>query len=122
MLYGINNNGDNGISNSQLNQKDEVSKVTNPIEAADVYEKDSKSLLIDESAFSLEALIRYQKDSDIQRFTKMLVSSLKEGSKDELTKEMDELFSQGVLDPFSLDDVSLLSENEQLLQDLGLKF
>lgn len=122
MVYEINNSGDNNILNSQLARQSEVGKVTNPIEYTKISSEEARSLLVDESSYSLESLVRYQKDCDIQRFTKMLNASMKEDDEAEFGLRMDNLFASGVVDPFSVDDVTSLLDNEQLLADLGLKF
>lgn len=118
MLYGINNNGDNLLSR-QLMGSDDISKVvTNPIEGMSPFNKiDNSAYLIDESAISRDAYYLYQRECDVNNFTKLSMSNPEDTSHNEL---MQNLFSKGVIDPFAGDNVDTLVTNEKFLSDLKL--
>lgn len=110
----------NGINlNNELNNKDSMAiggVVTNPIN--NPYRNLDRSLLIDESAISDQAYKLYQKEQDIKHFTSIAMSNPDDNSHDEIISA---LFNSGkAIDPFSDDTISSLSENQNLLADLGL--
>lgn len=114
MLNGIDNK--DGILNSQLDRQSEVSKLaTNPIKNA--YANTNKSMFIDETAISSEAVNLYEKEQDVKKFTNLAMSDPDDLSHEQI---IDNLFSKGVTDPFSDDVFSQLSNNQKLLDDLSL--
>lgn len=118
MLHGINNNGDNNILNTQISGQDELNKVvTNPIQGVNPRSAMNKAYLIDESAISKEAFYLYQREIDIQQFTKLAMSNPDDTSH---VGMVNNLFANGVIDPFCSDNVNQLVTNKQFLQDLDL--
>lgn len=90
------------------------SVVTNPIN--NPYKNNDKSLLIDETAVSDEALKLYQRDQDIQNFNKLAMSDPNDLSHEEIISG---LFSKGVSDPLSDESIGTLAGNQKLLDDLS---
>lgn len=78
-------------------------------------EKNKSSFL---KNLSFNALNLYERKSDIKNFTRLVMSN---PENDSHNKIVDELFSNGVKDPFNEDSLFALSENERFLKDLGLK-
>ncbi len=108
MLNGINLN----------NNKDAMSigsVVTNPI--SNPYKNYDRSLLIDESAISQQAVNLYQKEQDIKQFTSLAMSNPEDLSHEEIISS---LFQKGVVDPFSDEAIEALTNNEKLLRDIAL--
>lgn len=115
MLNGVNNNNE-GILNSQLDRQTEVSSVvTNPLK--NPYQNTDKSLLIDETAISGQAIKLYQKEQDIKQFTNLAMSNPEDLSHEDIIAN---LFDKGVVDPFSDDVFGELSQNQKLWNDLAL--
>lgn len=114
MLNGINNN--DLLLNTQVDKQNEIGAVTtNPIK--NPYLNVDKSLLIDESAISSEAVNLYEKEQDVKKFTNLAMSDPTDLSHEEIIAN---LFSKGVLDPLADDVIARLSENENLLNDVSL--
>lgn len=113
MLNSVNND----LNSGSLDNKISVSGVvTNPIN--NPYKNMDKSLLIDETAISDEAVNLYQKEQDINQFNKLAMSNPDDLSHDQIIAG---LFSEGgVSDPLSDEMAGVLSRNEKLLEDLGL--
>lgn len=88
----------------------QTSVATNPLE---VDFDDRKNLFLNKMTHS--ALDMYERQCDIKNFSKLVLSN---PENDSHSKIMDELFSNGVKDPF--DDLSQLSDNKRFLRDLGL--
>lgn len=113
MLDRINLNDE--LSNSQLNSQMGVSGVaTNPIN--NPYKNIDRSLLIDETAISDEAVNLYQKEQDVKQFTSLAMSDPDNLSHEEIIAN---LFSNGVSDPFSDESIQELAGNQKLLDDLS---
>ncbi len=114
MLNGVNLSED--INNSKLNsQLGGVSGVvTNPIN--NPYKNLDKSLLIDETAISKEAINLYQKEQDIQRFSALVMSDPEDMSHEQIVSG---LFEKGVKDIFSDETIEELSQNNKLLEDIS---
>lgn len=113
MLNGVNNK--EGILNSQLDKQTEVSSVvTNPLKSP--YQNLDKSLLIDETAISNQAINLYQKEQDIKQFANLAMSDPEDMSHEEILAN---LFDKGVVDPFSDDVFGALSQNQKLWNDLA---
>ena len=114
MLNGVKLNDE--LNNSQLNGQLGVSGVvTNPIN--NPYKNVDKSLFIDETAISDEAVNLYQKEQDIKGFNALAMSNPEDLSHEEIIAN---LFSCGVSDPFSEEAAVALSSNKNLLNDLAL--
>lgn len=112
MLNGVNNE----LNSSSLDNKISVNGVvTNPIN--NPYKNIDRSLLIDETAISNEAVSMYQKEQDINQFNKLAMSDPEDLSHDEIISG---LFTNGVSDPLSDEMAEELSVNPKLLEDLGL--
>lgn len=114
MLNGIKNEG---ILNSQTDKQNEVSKLTtNPIKN-NPYSNADKSLLIDETAISTEAVKLYEREQDVKKFTNLALSDADDLSHEEIIAN---LFNKGCTDPFSDEVLGQLSINQNLLDDLAL--
>lgn len=72
---------------------------------------------VDRSEISANAIELFQKDCDINKFTKIAMSDKEDFSH---LERMAELFSQGVIDVFEDDVLSSLSTNPKLWDDLDL--
>ena len=114
MLNGINYNEE--LNNSQLDKQLGVHGVTtNPIN--NPYKNIDKSLLIDETAISNEAINLYQKEQDVKQFNNLALSDPQDLSHEEIISN---LFQKG--DPFSDEVLQELSGNQKLLNDLSVEF
>ena len=132
MLNGINNENNNlnnlNLLNTQLTEQTEATGATNPIEGSKVnpYEKD-KNYLVDETIISNDAMRKYmeeiiakqnqelEKQNDIKNFTNL-------GMNTEVDMDrMNELFKNGVEDPFERFDTDKLVDNEKFLTDLNVQ-
>lgn len=114
MLNGVNHNDE--LNNSQLNNQIGVSGVvTNPIN--NPYKNIDKSLLIDETAISNEAVNLYQKEQDVKQFSALAMSNPEDLSHEEIISN---LFNSGnVSDLFSDDVLGGLATNQNLMNDLS---
>lgn len=113
MLNGINLNEE--LKNTTDSQIGVSSVVTNPIN--NPYKNIDKSLLIDETAISDEAVNLYQKEQDVKGFNSLAMSDPEDLSHEEIIAG---LFNKGVCDPFSDEAVEELTTNKILLEDLSL--
>lgn len=114
MVNGINHNDE--LNNTKLNEQIGVNGIaTNPIN--NPYKNIDKSLLIDETAISDEAVNLYQKEQDIKQFNALAMSNPEDLSHEEI---IDSLFNSGVSDPLSEEALEGLSNNQKLLDDLDL--
>lgn len=114
MLNGVNVN--NELSGSSLDSRISVNGVTtNPIN--NPYKNIDRSLLIDETAISDEAVNMYQKEQDVNQFNALAMSNPEDLSHEEIIAG---LFNSGVSDPLSEEMAGELSDNQRLLEDLGL--
>ena len=131
MLNGINNENNNlnnlNLLNTQLTEQTEATGATNPIEGSKVnpYEKD-KNYLVDETIISNDAMRKYmeeiiakqnqelEKQNDIKNFTNLVMNTEVDMDR------MNELFKNGVEDPFERFDTDKLVNNEKLLTDLNV--
>lgn len=112
MVNGINLNDE--LNNAKLNEQIGVSGVvTNPIN--NPYKNIDRSLLIDETAISDEAVNLYEKEQDIKQFNTLAMSDPEDLSHEEIIAN---LFGSGVSDPLSDQAVEGLSSNQKLLEDL----
>ncbi len=78
----------------------------------------SQGLYIDKTDISDTALKLYERDNDIKKFTQIAISDMDNNSHIDL---MNDLFAQGVSDPFDDKIISELSANPDLWGDLGLE-
>lgn len=116
MLNGINYTDE--LNNSQLDKQLGVNGVTtNPIK--NPYKNIDKSLLIDETAISHEAINLYQKEQDVSKFNNIALSDPQDLSHEQIISD---LFQKGITDPFSDEVLTELSNNEKLLGDLSVEF
>lgn len=114
MLDKINVNEE--LNNSKLSEQIGVSGVvTNPIN--NPYKNIDRSLLIDETAISNEAVNLYQKEQDVKQFNSLAMSDPENLSHEEIVAN---LFNKGISDPLSEDSVGALSSNQKLWEDLEL--
>lgn len=112
MLNSVNND----LNSSSLDNKISVgSVVTNPIN--NPYKNIDRSLLIDETAISDDAVNMYQKEQDVNQFNKLAMSDPEDLSHNDIIAG---LFSNGASDPLSEEMAGELAGNEKLLGDLGL--
>ena len=70
---------------------------------------------VDKTEISSDAMKLFQKDLDIKNFTKLILDS-----KDDISylEKMNELFKDGVVDPYEEDILSELASNPKLLNDI----
>ena len=123
MINGINNNDNNELINARLNGQNGVGNVvTNPIGNTNPYVKEAKYNFNDISAISNDAYYLYQRDKDIQQFNELALSGMDDKS---YVKDVENLFAQGVIDPFVLDmakDIEeladYLSTDKNFLEDI----
>ncbi len=87
--------------------------MSSPMEA--MQEQAKKTFL---KRLSKHALNLYERKTDINNFTKLVLSDPENKSHEDI---VDKLFNKGVVDPFSEDAIFNLSDNERFLRDLGLK-
>ena len=66
---------------------------------------------------SKQALDLYERKTDIKNFSKLVLSDPENLSHNEMVEE---LFEEGVADPFVDDKLEMLANNEKFLRDLGL--
>ena len=127
MLNGINNENNNlnnlNLLNTQLTEQTEATGATNPIEGSKVnpYEKD-KNYLVDETIISNDAMRKYmeeiiakqnqelEKQNDIKNFTNLVMNTEVDMDR------MNELFKNGVEDPFERFDTDKLVNNERRIK------
>ena len=109
MLNGINNNDSNELINARQNGQSGVgSVVTNPIGNNNPYNKEAKYNFVDVSSISTDAYYLYQREQDVQSFTKLVMAGMDDTSYND---RVEELFANGVTDPFLVDDTDLLADD-----------
>lgn len=64
-----------------------------------------------------KAVKLYEKECDIKNFSKLVLSNPEDTSHNELVNN---LFDDGVTDPFVDEKLSMLADNKRFLKDLGL--
>lgn len=113
MVNGVNLNDE--LNNAKLKEQIGINGVvTNPIN--NPYKNIDRSLLIDETAISDEAVTLYQKELDVKQFNNLAISDPDDLSHEEI---LSNLFNKGVVDPFSDEAVESLTNNSKLLNDLS---
>ena len=120
MLNGINDN--NELINARLNGQTGIGNVvTNPIGNNNPYTKDAKYNFIDVGDISKDAYYLYQREKDVKQFTQLAMSGMEDKSYND---RVEELFSQGVTDPFLVDNTELLARdlmlNEEFVKDIEI--
>ncbi len=75
----------------------------------------SKNPYVDKTEISSNAMKLFQRDLDINKFTKIATSDKEDLS---YLSKMQELFKDGVVDPFEDDVIESLASNQKLLDDL----
>lgn len=120
MINGINNNDNNELINTRLNGQNGVGGVvTNPISNNNPYVKEAKYNFVDISSISTDAYYLYQREQDINHFTKIALAGMDDTS---YNTRVEELFNNGVADPFAVDNTKQLAEdlleNEDFLKDI----
>ena len=115
MVNGLNIN-DEINNNSQLDSQLGVNSVSS-ISTKKAYTSTDKNFLVDEASISDEAFSLYQKDQDIQKFTKLATSDPNDNSAETLVSR---LLGKGVCDPYSEDALQNLAGSSKLKEDLGL--
>lgn len=96
-------------------QNDETAHylVSSPIECANIEDKN-----FDLKKLSKHALDLYERKTDINNFSKLVLSEPENKSHEKI---VDKLFSEHkIIDPFEENILFELSENEKFLDDLGL--
>ena len=66
---------------------------------------------------SEKALELYERKSDINKFTSLVLSDSENTSHEDI---MQDLFNKGVVDPFEDEKLAELADNKRFLRDLGL--
>ena len=123
MIIKENNWGDWGIMFNNINDNNllQFNKTSNVINLANVrttLQKNgyNKNPYVDKTEISANAMQLFQKDLDIKKFTKIASENPEDLS---YMEKMQELFSNGVVDPFEEDVLSELVTNSKLWDDLN---
>lgn len=124
MIMEENNRGDwgfmfNNINDNNLLQFNNAGNVINLANVRSTLQKNgynTKNPYIDKTEISASAMQLFQRDLDIKKFAKIASEN-----PDDLSylEKMQELFSNGVVDPFEEDAVSNLVTNSKLWDDLN---
>ena len=113
MFNNINENNRDFLYNSQMN----TNNVVNIANLRSAYNKNeaSKNPYVDKTEISSNAMKLFQRDLDINKFTKLAISNPEDKS---YINQVQELFAKGVVDVYEDDVMSELAENEKLWKDL----
>ena len=119
-----NNRGDwgimfNNINDNNLLQFNNSSNVINLANARSALQKNgyaSKNPYVDKTEISANAMELFQKDLDIKKFTKIAIENPEDIS---YLEQMQELFAEGIVDPFEKEVLSELVTNSKLWDDLN---
>ncbi len=117
MLNNINDNNKDNLLHSPLSDTlgtNSVRFINRNAYSSSPY---SQSLYIDQTNISDAAMKLYERDNDIKKFTQIALSDMNDNSHIEL---MEQLFAEGVSDPFDEKTISELSANKDLWDDIGL--
>ena len=114
-------NNINNENNGYLFNNSQLSNASNIINLASVRANLQKAgysnnPYVDKTDISANALELFQKDLDIKKFTKI---ALEDDSNSHMDK-MQELFKDGIVDPFETDVLKELASNKKLWDDLSL--
>ena len=122
MIMKENNWGDwgimfNNINDNNLLQFDSASKIIELANVRSSLQKSgyNKNPYVDKTEISANAMQLFQKDLDIRKFAKIAAQNPEDIS---YLEQMQELFSDGVVDPFEDDVLSELVTNSKLWDDL----
>lgn len=117
MFNNINNNN-NGLlyNNSQLGNANNVINLAS-IRANLQKNEYTSNPYVDKTEISSSAMELFQRDMDINKFTKIATSDKEDTSHIERVKE---LFNEGVVDVFEDDVLSSLVTNQKLWDDLNI--
>ena len=117
MFNNINNENNDLLYNSQLENKGNVINLAairaNAYKAANAT---NNNAYVDRSEISANAIELFQRDCDIAKFNKIALSDMNDFSH---LEQMNEIFSQGVIDVFEDDIISQLATNSKLWDDLN---
>ena len=114
MLYGI-NSGNNDITNGLIGKDSSIEQLTNA-KRGYATSPFKNTHFIDESQISDKALSLYQRELDIKKFASLALSNEDDNSHLDL---IEELFNKkGVKSPFTDDFLSMLTDNQKLLEDI----
>lgn len=108
----------NGIYNDNINNyinRDSGIKHVSDAQRKYTTSPFNNSHLIDETNISNEAINLYEKEQDIKRFASLVIS---DESDDSHVNIMEQLFSDGVVSPFTDDDLESLLDNQKFLDDI----
>ncbi len=90
-------------------------RASNAINPIDSDFDNRKNLFLNK--LSREALNIYERSHDIKNFSKLVLSDPENTSHNEI---VDQLFSDGIIDPLEDEKLMQLSDNRRFLRDLGL--
>ena len=109
----------NNINDNNLLQFDSASKVINLANVRSTLHKSSYNAnpYVDKTEISANAMQLFQRDLDIQKFAKIAAENPEDLS---YMEKIEELFSEGVVDPFEENTLSKLVTNSKLWDDLNL--
>ena len=109
----------NNINDNNLLQFNNTSNVINLTNVRSTLQKNgyAKNPYVDKTEISANAMQLFQRDLDIKKFTKIASESPEDIS---YLEKMQELFKDGVVDPFEEDVLSELVTNSKLREDLDL--
>ncbi|MBR1776114.1 hypothetical protein IJ750_03455 [bacterium] len=116
MFNNINDNNRDFLYNSQFNETNNVINIA-AARAAMQREKLAANPYVDKTEISAGAMKLFQRDLDINKFTKLVAEDPNDNSH---LARMKELFDEGVIDVYEDDVLSSLVTNSKLLDDLGL--
>ena len=118
-----NNRGDwgimfNNINDNNLLQFDKASNIIYLANVRSALQKDgySKNPYVDKTEISANAMELFQKDLDIKKFTKIASENPEDIS---YLEKMQELFNEGIVDPFEENSITKLISNSKLWDDLN---
>ena len=112
MFNNINENNKEILYNSHLN----ANKIVNLSQLRSAYNRGKdKNPYVDKTEISSNAMELFQRDLDINKFTKLAISDPEDKS---YILRVNELFKDGVVDVFEDDVIPELAKNRKLLNDL----
>jgi len=122
MLNNINTDNTDVKLSAQLVKQDSLNTIlgtnsTSASKSTSSTDDIDSNFFIDSSDISKTAMKMYEKENDISKFTKLATSDPDNTSAEERVQN---LFADGVTDPFEDSVLSTLSSNQSLLGDLGL--
>ncbi len=109
-------NNINDLYNSQFNEANNVINIAS-VKAAMQRARLSNNPYVDKTEISANAMELFQRDLDINKFTKLVTENPNDNS---YHQRMQELFADGVIDVYEDDVLSSLVTNSKLLDDLEL--